>query len=152
MCRQVVKNIPNLPGFRKVNIGEIAHVGREVHSRWAGGDFDLSPRRIRHPLVGMPHICWRHGLSWFSANRRRTVSWEMPARSVSRTSSSANSARVQRAVAGRRSRTGSGHHRSLPDSFRLAPVSRLFAEWRLQVAEHKAALGSIDGRAPHPPR
>jgi hypothetical protein len=32
----------------------------------------------------MPHSFWRHGLSWFSVNRRRAVSQEMLARSMSR--------------------------------------------------------------------
>ena len=76
MCRQVVKNIPNPPSFRKVNIGEIAHVGREVHSRSAGGDFDLSPwamcgqgRRTDWRFVALIFVIVPLGLAWLGCNR-----------------------------------------------------------------------------------
>jgi hypothetical protein len=49
-------------------------------------------------------------------------------------------------------RTGGRHQQSFLFARQLTtgPGSRLFAQGRLEVAEYKAALGSIDGRAADP--
>src|ERR1700730_17154931 len=96
---------------------------------------------------GMHHMSLRQGLRSFSAKRRRTVSRETPSCSVSLTSAPANSTSVQRA------RPAGGLEQAVATSRarHLAARSwaRLFAECRLQVAEHKAALGPVNGGTAH---
>jgi hypothetical protein len=99
----------------------------------------------------MHHMSWRHGLSSFSAKRRRTVSGEMLPCTVSRTSSSANSSKVQRArpAGGREQAVSTSRASSLPDSFRRAPGRGSSLSAASRLPEHKPALGSIDSRAAH---
>jgi hypothetical protein len=72
--------------------------------------------------------------------------------SVSLTISSARSSSVQRArpSGGLEQAVATSRASSLPGSFAVGSRARLFVERRLQVAQHKAALGPIDGRAAHP--
>src|SRR5215470_12008464 len=96
---------------------------------------------------GMHHMSLRQGLSWFSAKRRRTVSREMLSCSVSLTSSSAKSSSVHRARPSGGLEQAVAIQQGLLFAGQLAICSgaRLFAERRLQVAKHEAALGPIDG-------
>jgi hypothetical protein len=100
---------------------------------------------------GMHHMSLRQGLSSFSAKRRRTVSRQTLSCSVSLTSSSASSSSVQRArpSGGFEQAVATSRASSLPESLRSAP-GRGSSLRRLQVANHEAALGPIDGRAAYP--
>jgi hypothetical protein len=89
----------------------------------------------------------RQGLSSFSARRRRTVSREMLSCSVSPDQFTRQEfQRPARATFGR-VRTGRCDQQGLLFAGELAVGSRawLFAERGLQVADHEAALGPIDG-------
>src|SRR6516165_10489858 len=72
---------------------------------------------------GMHHMSLRQGFKSFSAKRRRTVSREILACSVRRTSSPAKSSSVQRArpAGGLEQAVATSSACSLPDSFRFAP-------------------------------
>jgi hypothetical protein len=65
---------------------------------------------------------------------------------------SARRSRVQRArpSGGLEQAVATSRASSLPVGLRSAPGARLLAQRQLQVAEYKAALGAIDGRAPTP--
>ena len=99
---------------------------------------------------GMHHMSLRHGLRSFSAKRRRTVSRDrlvvlgeldhLAGQQLQRPTGAALRAGLEQAVATSRAS-------SLPVSLRSRAGARLFAERRLQVAEHEAALGPVDGRA-----
>jgi len=82
----------------------------------------------------------RQGFKSFSAKRRRTVSREMLVCSVRRTSSPAKSSSVQRARPAGGLEQAVEQRLLLAGQLSLCPRPRLFAERRLQVAEHEAAL------------
>jgi hypothetical protein len=88
----------------------------------------------------------RHGLRWFSAKRRRTVSRDSSSCLVSLTIAPANSSSVQRArpSGGFEQAVATSRASSLPVSLRAAPL--LFAERGFQIAFHKAALGPVHRR------
>src|SRR4051794_34504332 len=98
---------------------------------------------------GMHHMSRRHGLRSSSARRRRTVSRDTAAWSVSRTISPASRSEGP-ALASRRRAGASGRdqQRRLP-SRQLArgTRTRFLAEGGLQIAFHEAPLGPIHRRA-----
>src|SRR3954467_7169543 len=109
----------------------------------------------------MHHMSLRHGLRWFSAKRRRTVSRDSSSCSVSLTIAPANSSSVQRArpSGGFEQAVATSRASSLPVSLRAAPSPcsllcvfppaaepLLFAERGFQIAFHKAALGPVHRR------
>src|ERR1700741_308995 len=100
---------------------------------------------------GMHHMSLRHGLSSFSVRRRRTVSREMSSCSVSLTSSSATKLQGPTGAAFGRVRTGRRDQQGLLFARKLTGRAgpRLFAQRRLQIAEHEAALGPINRRSSH---
>src|SRR5271167_2521295 len=97
---------------------------------------------------GMHHMSLRHGLRWFSARRRRTVSRERLPCSVSLTSSSANSSRVQRArpSGGFEQAVATSRASSLPESLRSAPGrgSSLSASSRLPSTKRRLVRYTVD--------
>src|SRR6266516_4924454 len=101
---------------------------------------------------GMHHMSLRHGLRSFSAKRRRTVSREMLSCSVSLTSSSANSSRVQRArpSGGLEQAVATSRASSLPESLRLAPErgSSLSAASRLLTTKRRLVRYTVEPPTP----
>src|SRR3981189_1606680 len=101
---------------------------------------------------GMHHMSLRHGLRWFSARRRRTVSREMLSCSVSLTSSSANSSRVQRArpSGGLEQAVAISRASSLPESLRDAPGrgTSLNASSRLPTKKRRLVRYTVDPPTP----
>jgi hypothetical protein len=91
----------------------------------------------------------RQGLRSFSARRRRTVSCDRPACSVSLTISPASSSSVQRTqpAGGLEQAVATNSASSLPLSLRAA---RFLAERRFQITEHEAAFGPGRRRAANP--
>src|SRR6266567_6445482 len=96
---------------------------------------------------GMHHMSWRQGLSLFSHNRRRTVSYDRLSCSVSLTVSSASSSSVHRArpSGGLAQAVATSRASSLPVSLRSAPGrgSSLSARSRLPP------LGPVHGGTAH---
>src|SRR3954467_8765681 len=95
----------------------------------------------------MHHMSLRHGLRWFSAKRRRTVSRDSSSCSVSLTIAPANSSSVQPA------RPWGGFEQAVATSsfffageFARRAEPLLFAERGFQIAFHKAALGPVHRR------
>src|SRR5262249_33285660 len=87
----------------------------------------------------------RHGLRWFSARRRRTVSRDRLSCGVSLTSACASSSSVQRArPAGGLEQVGR-HQQGffLAGELALCPGTGLFAQCPLQVALNEAPLGPV---------
>src|ERR1700730_16096466 len=102
-------------------------------------------------ICGMHHLSLRHGLSSFSVSRRRTVSREMLSCSVSLTSSSANSSRVQRARPSGGLEQAVGDQQGFLFARELAgrARTRLFTQRLFQIAHQEAALGPVHGRPAH---
>src|ERR1700750_2681307 len=100
----------------------------------------------------MHHMSLRHGLRSFSASRRRTVSRETLACTVSRTSSSANSSTAQRPrpAGGLEQAVAIKRASSLPDSLRLAPGrgSSLSAASRLPSTKRRLVRYTVDPPTP----
>src|ERR1700675_3143546 len=103
-------------------------------------------------ICGMHHLSLRHGLRSFSVSRRRTVSREMLSCSVSLTSSSANSSRVQRArpSGGLEQAVAISRASSLPESLRDAPGrgSSLNASSRLPTKKRRLVRYTVDPPTP----
>src|ERR1700704_2846362 len=100
----------------------------------------------------MHHMSRRHGLRSFSARRRRTVSRDRPACSVSLTISPASSSRVQRArpVGGLVQAVATSRASSLPLSLRAAPGrgSSLSAPSRLPSTKRRLVRYTVDPPTP----
>jgi len=93
----------------------------------------------------MHHISFCQGFNSFSARRRRTVSRDKSACSVSFTISPANKSNVQRArPAGGFEQAVRHQQRLFPaGQFARRPRTRLLSQCKLKVAFHEAALGAI---------
>src|ERR1700680_3175451 len=92
---------------------------------------------------GIHHISLRQGLRSFSAKRRRTVSRERLSCAVSLTNQGPTGTAPRWLGTGRRNQQGFLFARELTARSR----ARRFAQRCLQVAEHEALLGPVDGRA-----
>src|SRR4029077_11545630 len=103
-------------------------------------------------ICGMHHMSLRHGLRWFWASRRRTVSRDTLSCAVNLTISPASSSSVQRArpAGGFEHAVATSRASSLPGELALCSGARLFAQRSLQVAFDKAPLGPVDHRAADP--
>jgi hypothetical protein len=90
----------------------------------------------------MHHMSFCHGFNSFSARRRRTVSRDTAACSVSFTISPANKSNVHRA------RPAGGFEQAVATSsagqFASSPRTRFLGQRKFKVPLHKAALGAID--------
>src|SRR4029453_4164079 len=97
----------------------------------------------------MHHMPLRQGLRSFSANRRRTVSREIPVVLGEAYQLTRQQLQGPTCAALRGFRTGGGDQQGFLFARELTACSwaRPFAERRLEVAEHEALLGSVDGRA-----
>lgn len=101
---------------------------------------------------GMHHIFLRHGLRWFSASRRRTVSRDRSSCAVSLTISSASRSTVQRArpAGGFEQAVATSSAYSLPVSLRSAPGrgSSLSARSRLPSTNRRLVRYTVEPPTP----
>src|SRR5207344_2573729 len=97
----------------------------------------------------MHHISLRHGLRWFSAKRRRTVSRDRSVCSVSLTITPANNSRVQRArpSGGLEQAVATRSASSLPVSLRRAPGRGSSLSAAARLPSTKRRLVRVYGRA-----